>query len=84
MTAEVVVLVLTGLLVSFAVPLCLAGRHASVLNLMVAHLPSDHPAAETAQLQETLGHTPLQVVMGAAVGLLVGGLVTGLSSLLGS
>jgi acid phosphatase family membrane protein YuiD len=61
-----------------------AGRHASVLNVMIAHLPPEHPASETVQLQETLGHTPLQVVMGAALGLLVGSLVIGLYSLAGS
>lgn len=59
-----------------------AGRHAAVLNVMIAHLPTEHPASETVQLQETLGHTPLQVVMGAAVGLLVGGFVLGLWSLM--
>lgn len=57
------------------------GRHASVLNLIVAQLPSEHPAAETMQLQETLGHTPLQVLCGAAVGLVVGVLVTSVASL---
>jgi acid phosphatase family membrane protein YuiD len=51
---------------------------------MIAHLPPEHPASETVQLQETLGHTPLQVVMGAALGLLVGSLVIGLYSLAGS
>lgn len=38
-----------------------AGQHASVLNLIVAELPRDHPAAETVLLKETLGHTPEQV-----------------------
>lgn len=55
-----------------------AGRHASVLNVIVAHLPPEHPAFETVQLQETLGHTPFEVVMGAAVGLVIGAVVTGL------
>ena len=58
-------------------PSCNAGRHASVLNVIIAQLPPDHPASETMQLQETLGHTPLQVVMGAAVGLVVGTFVIG-------
>jgi len=57
---------------------CCTGRHASVLNVIVAHLPPEHPAFETVQLQETLGHTPFEVVMGAAVGLVIGAVVTGL------
>ncbi|WIA30628.1 hypothetical protein OEZ86_000706 [Tetradesmus obliquus] len=38
-----------------------AGRHASVLNIMIAELPPEHPASETSALQETLGHTPVQL-----------------------
>lgn len=38
-----------------------AGQHASVLNLIIAELPRDHPASETVALKETLGHTPVQV-----------------------
>lgn len=59
-------------------PYCCTGRHASVLNVIVAQLPPEHPAFETVQLQETLGHTPFEVVMGAAVGLVIGAVVTGL------
>lgn len=49
-----------------------------MLNVIVAQLPPEHPAFETVQLQETLGHTPFEVVMGAAVGLVIGAVVTGL------
>eukprot|EP01025_Chloroclados_australasicus_P055146 TRINITY_DN660_c1_g1_i2.p2 TRINITY_DN660_c1_g1~~TRINITY_DN660_c1_g1_i2.p2 ORF type:complete len:169 (-),score=9.06 TRINITY_DN660_c1_g1_i2:269-754(-) len=53
-----------------------AGRHASLLNLIVSGLPLDHPVQDTLvpgeQLRVTLGHTPLQVVCGAIVGLVVG------------
>lgn len=51
-----------------------AGKQASVLNLIVLKLPADHPAQEAGRLRDTLGHTPLQVCMGALVGL-VGGYV---------
>lgn len=48
-----------------------AGQHASVLNLIIAELPSNHPAAEMVALKETLGHTPVQVLVGAIVGFLM-------------
>jgi len=41
-------------------------------------LPSEHPAAETLSLQETLGHTPHQVAVGALVGLVVTWMFLGL------
>lgn len=49
-----------------------AGRQASVLNLIIAELPPEHPAQVTGVLRDSLGHTPLQVAVGAAVGLVVG------------
>jgi acid phosphatase family membrane protein YuiD len=49
-----------------------AGKHASVLNLIMSELPPDHPVQETGRLRDTLGHTPLQVFVGAGVGLVVG------------
>lgn len=60
-----------------------AGRHASVLNIMIAELPPEHPASETSALQETLGHTPVQVAAGAGVGLLVGLTLISLLGVLG-
>lgn len=50
-----------------------AGKQASVLNMIITELPPDHPvSSSTAQLKDTLGHTPLQVAVGAIVGILVG------------
>ena len=53
-----------------------AGKQASVLNMIITELPPDHPvSSSTAQLKDTLGHTPLQVAIGAVVGILIGYLV---------
>lgn len=45
-------------------------------------LPSEHPASETLYLQETLGHTPVQVAAGALLGLVVSSGFLGLWQLL--
>lgn len=52
-----------------------AGRQASILNLIIADMPADHPVQENGRLRDSLGHTPLQVLVGAVVGLTVGYLV---------
>lgn len=53
-----------------------AGKQASVLNMIITELPPDHPVASTTmQLKDTLGHTPLQVAVGAIVGIVTGYLV---------
>jgi hypothetical protein len=49
-----------------------------------AELPPEHPASETTILKETLGHTPVQVVAGAGVGLLVGLTLISLLGLIGA
>ena len=49
-----------------------AGRQASVLNLIISELPPDHPVQESGRLRDSLGHTPVQVFVGAVVGLIVG------------
>lgn len=50
-----------------------AGKQASVLNMIITELPPDHPvSSNTAQLKDSLGHTPLQVLMGAIVGVVIG------------
>ncbi|CAD7695864.1 unnamed protein product [Ostreobium quekettii] len=49
-----------------------AGRHASVLNTIISELPPEHPVQDGQRLKDSLGHTPLQVLVGAIVGLLVG------------
>jgi acid phosphatase family membrane protein YuiD len=50
-----------------------AGKQASVLNMIITELPPDHPvSSSTGQLKDTLGHTPLQVAVGAIVGMIMG------------
>lgn len=49
-----------------------AGQQASVLNKMLDNwYTSDHEFAEI-ELKELLGHTPLQVIMGAIIGIFIG------------
>jgi hypothetical protein len=44
-----------------------AGRHAAVLNRLIdEHFR--HPEAQTQRLMELLGHTPLEVLVGALLG----------------
>jgi acid phosphatase family membrane protein YuiD len=45
-----------------------AGRHAAVLNRMIDQQWKD-PEQETHKLMELLGHTPLEVAVGALIGL---------------
>ncbi|GAP62254.1 hypothetical protein ARMA_0677 [Ardenticatena maritima] len=45
-----------------------AGLHARILNQILAELFEGHPLSQ-AQLRELLGHTPLQVLVGAIVGI---------------
>jgi len=52
-----------------------AGRQASVLNMIITELPPDHPVSDTRPLRDSLGHTPLQVGVGAMLGLVVGYIV---------
>jgi acid phosphatase family membrane protein YuiD len=47
-----------------------AGRQASMLNRMLDEL-KDYHKLETVRLKELLGHTPLEVIVGAAYGVLV-------------
>jgi uncharacterized protein len=68
--------------VSFAIALCLAvivmydaagvrrtvGLQATVLNQMMAELFSEHPRLSGERIKEFLGHTPLEVLVGAALG----------------
>ncbi|ONK77727.1 uncharacterized protein A4U43_C02F9920 [Asparagus officinalis] len=48
-----------------------AGKQAAVLNQIVYELPAEHPLAETGPLRELLGHTPLQVVAGSILGIVI-------------
>lgn len=68
--------------VSFAIALCLAlivmydaagvrrtvGLQAKVLNTMMEELFSDHPRLSSERIKEFLGHTPVEVFVGAALG----------------
>eukprot|EP01025_Chloroclados_australasicus_P005296 TRINITY_DN11539_c0_g2_i2.p4 TRINITY_DN11539_c0_g2~~TRINITY_DN11539_c0_g2_i2.p4 ORF type:complete len:175 (-),score=19.73 TRINITY_DN11539_c0_g2_i2:685-1209(-) len=51
-----------------------AGKHASILNLIVSELPPEHPVSEQSKqpFKDKLGHTPLQVFFGSILGLFVG------------
>ncbi|KAK4777372.1 hypothetical protein SAY87_017559 [Trapa incisa] len=49
-----------------------AGRQAELLNQIVCEFPPEHPLSSVRPLRELLGHTPLQVVVGALLGSLVG------------
>ena len=59
-----------------------AGKQASVLNMIITELPPDHPVSSAGgQLKEVLGHTPLQVAVGAVLGVVIGYIVGLLYSL---
>ncbi|GIL64273.1 hypothetical protein Vafri_18269 [Volvox africanus] len=38
-----------------------AGRQATVLNIIIAEMPPDHPVQDSGRLRDSLGHTPIQV-----------------------
>jgi len=71
--------------VSFAIALCLAiivmydaagirrsvGLQARVLNQMVTELFSEHPRMSGERIKELLGHTPVEVLVGAAMGSII-------------
>jgi len=71
--------------VSFAIALCLAiivmydaagirrsvGLQARVLNQMVTELFSEHPRMSGERIKELLGHTPIEVLVGAAMGSII-------------
>lgn len=47
------------------------GRQASVLNQIVQEVLSEHPHLSTQKLRELLGHTPVEVFVGALLGMAV-------------
>ncbi|MBX9691576.1 MAG: divergent PAP2 family protein [Cyanobacteria bacterium] len=71
--------------VSFAIALCLAlivmydaagvrrtvGLQAKVLNEIMNELFSEHPKLSSERIKEFLGHTPIEVLVGAALGTLI-------------
>ncbi|GAB4492515.1 MAG: divergent PAP2 family protein [Anaerolineales bacterium] len=48
-----------------------AGRHAEKINILIEELLSGHPISDEG-LREVLGHTPLEVVGGIFLGIVVG------------
>jgi uncharacterized protein len=48
-----------------------AGQHANVINQLVDELAHGHPLHEE-QLKEILGHSPVEVLVGALFGIVVG------------
>ncbi len=48
-----------------------AGKQARVLNIMIEELFSEKPQLSEERLKELLGHTPVQVLAGAALGIVV-------------
>jgi len=51
-----------------------AGEQAKILNYIIDHWNEMSPSLMGKELKELLGHTPLQVIVGAILGIMVGGL----------
>lgn len=49
-----------------------AGEQAKIINLLTKNWASLSPKIDETQLKELLGHTPLQVMMGALLGIVTG------------
>ena len=49
------------------------GKQASVLNQIVAEIFSEHPHLSSQKFRELLGHTPIEVFIGALLGTAVAG-----------
>jgi len=49
-----------------------AGEQAKILNYMIRHWKETTPEIFGKELKELLGHTPLQVLIGALLGLIIG------------
>jgi len=47
-----------------------AGKHAEIINVMINDLALGHPL-KGEQLREVLGHTPIQVLVGALFGIVI-------------
>ncbi|MCL2099290.1 MAG: divergent PAP2 family protein [Oscillospiraceae bacterium] len=48
-----------------------AGEQARILNQLVNNLSDNKPAYLTKKLKELIGHTPLEVIVGALLGILI-------------
>lgn len=52
-----------------------AGEQAKILNSMMSHINETTPETFKKELKELLGHTPLEVVAGAVLGIIIGAIV---------
>lgn len=59
-----------------------AGLHAEIINVMVRDLVEGHPLRQE-QLREVLGHSPMEAIVGAALGIVTAQLVIMLWPMLG-
>ncbi|NJR75276.1 MAG: divergent PAP2 family protein [Scytonema sp. CRU_2_7] len=48
-----------------------AGKQARILNQMIDELFHEHPEFDGDRLKELLGHTPVQVIVGSALGITI-------------
>ncbi|MCM1984263.1 divergent PAP2 family protein [Lyngbya confervoides] len=48
-----------------------AGKQARILNQMIDELFQEHPEFNEQRLKELLGHTPMQVIMGSVLGVII-------------
>ena len=51
-----------------------AGKQARILNQIIDELFQEHPEFNEQRLKELLGHTPMQVIMGSLLGIIVASL----------
>lgn len=51
------------------------GIQATILNQMIVELNNDNPELQFKRIKEFIGHTPFEVLAGAALGVLIGFLV---------
>jgi hypothetical protein len=51
-----------------------AGKQARILNQVIDELFQEHPEFNEQRLKELLGHTPMQVIIGAILGGMIAGL----------
>lgn len=51
------------------------GRQASVLNQILVEVFSEHPNLSTQKFRELLGHTPVEVIVGAVLGSVIAFLI---------
>ncbi len=52
-----------------------AGKQARILNQIIDELFQEHPEFNEQRLKELLGHTPMQVIVGSMLGMLIAWLI---------